>query len=152
MLRPLQEAIGSGQIELSAPVESWREFCVELRKLKGFGEFMAKEVMLDLTLTHFWIEQHVDCSYPVDWWKWTPVGPGALRGMSRVKDEAVGYMLPEEARGLILRLVDDCPEINGHRLNPTDIQFGLCEYDKYCRGRKGFRLKNRYVTEGLPLL
>ena len=76
---------------------------------------------------------------------WTPPGPGARRGLNRLHGRALNFDSGEarfitEMRLLLctLRSLDPafCKSVN---LNIHDVQFQLCEYDKYCRvGDGGF--------------
>ena len=78
-----------------------------------------------------------------------PAGPGARRGLNRVHGRRVGQSLDEgralnEMRALLraapLHLPDYMPELELH-----DIQFQLCEFDKYERVRLGEgRPRSRY--------
>lgn len=135
---------------------SWRRVAEQMMKINGFGGtgFMTKEVLLDTTYTGFWGDRDERddgvFSYPEDWQEWTPVGPGARRGVARVMDiedpdsrEAATYKRSDGALGIILGLhatqaVDGYWPIDEYgALSPTDIQFQLCEFDKYERVRLG---------------
>lgn len=129
----------------------WETMCDKLMECKGIGPFLAKEVMLDYVLITRW--------RPLDWETWTPVGPGAARGASRVK-----YGFKTKIRGAesleVIRELFAChrerwplvinDELLGDVRMPdlelTDIQFALCEFDKYERVRLGEKdsTKNRF--------
>ena len=101
---------------------------------------MAKEVLLDTMHCNFWWGN----GKPSDYWTWTPVGPGALRGVSRVQsyDGQLRNKYKEiQALDIILQLLSKQVEFwKWHKekpLAPTDIQFQLCEFDKYERVRLG---------------
>lgn len=130
----------------------WRDMIIELQKVPGFGGtgFMAKEVALDTILTSMWP------GMPEDFNMWCPAGPGARRGINRLlgvdlkrpmkTDVAVTYM-----RGLLQSSAvywrADFVELTLH-----DIQFQLCEFDKYERVRLGQgrpRSKYRPPPEGM---
>jgi len=149
-LRDLHTAM-SEILDVVQMTRSWQKTASVMRKIKGFGGtgFMTKEVLLDTTYTGFWGEP-VDgswgrFSFPKDWWTWTPIGPGARRGIARVLGHDDPSLAPNmnEARLLayILELKDwqaNFWDINEHgALSPTDIQFQLCEFDKYERVRLG---------------
>lgn len=115
---------------------SWRLTAEQMRNLPGFGGtgFMTKEVLQDVMHT------------PVLWDafdrnEWCPAGPGARRGLNRVVGRPVDTNVPdselvEEMRELLAiapkYLPESMPELELH-----DIQFQLCEFDKYERVRRG---------------
>jgi hypothetical protein len=114
---------------------SWRAVCTRLRGVSGFGGsgFMAKEVLLDAM---GWPSMR---RLVRDEGDWTPPGPGARRGLNRLHGRALTSD-PGEARfitemRLLLRSLrsldpDFCKSVG---LDIHDVQFQLCEYDKYCR-------------------
>lgn len=136
-------------IETVARTGSWKQVSSQMRGIIGFGGtgFMTKEILLDTTYTSFWDNTGKNndgqFSYPVDWWEWTPIGPGALRGASRILDEDADPAKPvneAKARDVLMWLYYGQEEYwpaNFGKLSPTDIQFGLCEFDKYERVRLG---------------
>jgi len=148
-LKPLHDRIDK-VIEASRGMY-WEETADWMRSnLLGFGGtgFMTKEVLLDTTYTGFWdniVEHPRDgtFSFPDDWNDWTPIGPGARRGAARVLDTWPGNpkaaVSETVARGVIDDLVTDQIFYYDHddKLVPTDIQFQLCEFDKYERVRLG---------------
>ncbi|WP_374407399.1 nucleotide kinase domain-containing protein [Pelagerythrobacter sp.] len=123
----------------------WEPVAVEMRRLPGFGGtgFMAKEVLQDVMHTRVLANAR-------DRNTWCPAGPGARRGLNRVHGRPVGRALGEakllsEMIALLeaseSALPSFMPELELH-----DIQFQLCEYDKYERVRLGEgRPKSRYV-------
>lgn len=134
-------------VKLAQISQSWEQVARRMMKLNGFGGtgFMTKEVLLDTTYTGFWEHYHEDpnelgFTFPADWGQWTPIGPGALRGAARVLgDESAKSLKQEQAFQCIMNLVNLQDLYFGHEftLSPTDIQFGLCEFDKYERVRLG---------------
>lgn len=133
-------------VDVAGVRRSWEETAKVMSSLLGFGGtgFMTKEVLLDTTYTGFWgypEEQKGEgsFSYPSDWWEWTPVGPGGLRGAARVLgDQSAKPVRADKARDVINHLFHVQWEFWTHRrLAPTDIQFQLCEFDKYERVRLG---------------
>lgn len=137
-------------VDIAHRTQSWEQTAAEMRSIKGFGGtgFMTKEVLLDTTYTGFWsniVEHPVDgtFSFPCDWEDWTPIGPGARRGAARILSSwelNSKYQVSEQvAREVINDLVTDQVFYYKHEevLVPTDIQFQLCEFDKYERVRLG---------------
>jgi hypothetical protein len=129
---------------------SWQKFVRRLQQVKGFGGtgFMAKEVTLDTFLTTLWPEP------PRDLNTWTAIGPGARRGVARILGWRVQTDVPE---GVCLQVIKQIyalrrkywpahfPDLELH-----DIQFCLCEWDKFERVRLGEgKPKRRY--SGLPV-
>lgn len=131
-------------VDLAKKTRSWEKVAKRMIKINGFGGtgFMTKEVLLDTTYTGFWdvVKKEGDntFSYPADWNKWTPIGPGALRGAARVLgDDTAKPVSNEKAFEVIMSLLElqDLFFYHDFKLSPTDIQFGLCEFDKYERVR-----------------
>ena len=155
-LKPLHNAV-SELVELAQETESWEVVATEMRKLQGFGGsgFMTKEILMDTTYSGFWqneiqTEEDGKFSFPSDWWDWTPIGPGARRGASRVGGDDSATPLKESLAGeVIAGLVYNqelfLDEDKMGKLCPHDIQFQLCEFDKYERVRLGQgRPRSRY--------
>lgn len=133
-------------VDIAEFSRSWKDVATEMMKINGFGGsgFMTKEILLDTTYTGFWGEENFvydeneggNFSFPSDWKTWTPIGPGARRGASRV----IGgdYKKPltaDHSREVINELVTLSRKgySGSTQLVPTDIQFALCEFDKYQR-------------------
>lgn len=144
-LQGLHKATPSILVEATTS-QSWRKVAGLMKPLMGFGGtgFMTKEVLLDTTYTGFWAntQENEDgkFSYPNDWWEWTPIGPGALRGAARVLgDDSAKPINNDKAFSVIVWLAEmqDLMIDFTFKLSPTDIQFGLCEFDKYERVRLG---------------
>ncbi len=105
---------------------------------KHVGPFMAYQMVLDMMYTKL-------LDKATDRLTWTYTGPGALRGLKRLDPEAT--MRDSLARMLDLR--DRCSaelerlDLQGRdgwlipELNVHDIEFCLCELDKYCRVKFG---------------
>ena len=114
----------------------WELVAKEMMEIQGFGGtgFMTKEVLQDAMHTRVLS----DCT---DRNTWCPVGPGARRGLNRVlrrdvkaplsKDEGLYHM-----KG-IFEERDGYWPTNWVKLELHDIQFQLCEFDKYERVRLG---------------
>jgi hypothetical protein len=114
-----------------------------MKSLPGFGGtgFMIKEVTLDtMFFSKFWpiqtLRGGICRSCPLDYDTWTPVGPGAARGIARVTGTPV-----KDPKRMLQAILDiggaqgSLWPSNWGFLSPTDIQFGLCEFDKYERVR-----------------
>lgn len=132
--------------EVAASTNRWHAVALVMAKLPGFGGtgFMLKEVLQDVMQTPV-LQNAADRNL------WCPAGPGARRGLNRINGRPVTSSLRED---IALRemtelfqmahtyLPSDMPTLELH-----DIQFQLCEYDKYERVRLGQgRPKARYVT------
>jgi len=129
---------------------SWKLMCDRLCEIWGVGPFMAKEILLDYILATEW--------EPNDWLYWTPVGPGGKRGASRVAYGAIENVTPDEAIGIIREIYAVCADHWRHdlfdqsvvgaepivELALTDIQFQLCEFDKYSRVAEGRKPKRNF--------
>ena len=123
------------QIIRRAETNSWQAVAEFMQTLPGIGPFMSKEIALDMLLTPL-LENATDKL------TWTPAGPGSIRGLNRLHDrplqanlsqaKAVGEM--QELMGLLQQTdwPDFMPRI-GVDYGVTDIQFSLCELDKYLR-------------------
>jgi hypothetical protein len=113
--------------------------------MTGFGGsgFMVKETTLDTMYANFWAG-----GKPSDYYSWTPIGPGGIRGASRVLGNNSAKKISEkEAFAVIMELYEAQSGLWFHEglLAPTDIQFQLCEFDKYERVRLGQGTpKNKY--------
>ena len=157
-LKDLHEAVPE-LLDIVQMTRSWRKLAERMSRIKGFGGtgFMTKEILLDTMMTGFWRDaiqtyfEDYPVSYPSDYSEWTPIGPGGLRGAARL----LGHEWPEhntispaKAQEVIMTLVgvqeNYWPSEFGH-LYPTDVQFQLCEFDKYERVRLGQgRPRSRY--------
>ncbi len=154
-LRPLANNLHA-IVNIAKNTQSWEETARwMMRNLLGFGGtgFMTKEVLLDTTYSGFWehtVKHPKDgtFSFPKDWLFWTPIGPGARRGAGRVMGYNDKRMVTEhEAREVICSLLSSQAFNYQHydSLAPHDIQFQLCEFDKYERVRLGQgRPRSRY--------
>jgi hypothetical protein len=137
--RVILAAIWNARSQLASTAletRSWRAVAQQLRRLPGFGGtgFMTKEVLQDAMQTPV-LRDAVDRN------TWCPAGPGARRGLNRIHqrpltqrtsdDIALGEML-ELFEYAQTRLPSFMPALELH-----DIQFQLCEFDKYERTRLG---------------
>lgn len=129
---------------VASTTRSWKKTADALRVLPGFGGtgFMAKEVLQDA------IHTPVLC-HATDRDTWCPAGPGARRGLNRIHGRPLAQLKPE--RHLVAEMVA-LLNLSRYELPPRmpalelhDIQFQLCEFDKYERVRLGEgRPKSRY--------
>ena len=112
------------------------------------GGFMAYEVVTDLRHTMY-LENAPDIM------TWANAGPGCARGAGRVFHDAPGHWNPSSSRdqGEMLAAMKELleasrvPELwpsEWPRWEMREVEHGLCEYDKMCRGLAGERLKRRY--------
>ena len=132
-------------VKIASDTQSWEAVAKRMMKLKGFGGtgFMTKEVLQDAIHTSVL----ADCT---DRNRWCPIGPGARRGLNRVYDRAVKSKVPdaqmlEEMRELWKMQTLRWLNWHWHELELHDIQFQLCEFDKYERVLHGEgRPRNRY--------
>ena len=103
---------------------------------------MAKEILLDFVLA--------SGVTPDDWQTWTPVGPGGNRGARRVKrGQAWQSASKSDAEALeTIREIYEERKIYWRtdfvELDLTDVQFQLCEFDKYSRVAEGRRPKRQF--------
>ena len=112
---------------------------------------MAKEVALDVMQT-----PHLrDCH---DRNKWCPIGPGARRGLNRLHFRATSQAVGVVGGACEERFLAELRALYGEvraaepawcdalGIELHDVQFQLCEFDKYerIRGREGGK-KTRYV-------
>lgn len=122
----------------------WEAVAVAMRSLPGFGGtgFMTKEVLQDLMHTPV-------LNGAVDRDTWCPAGPGARRGLNRLQGRPLTAVRSEqfliaEMVGLLEAARRDLPPWMP-ALELHDVQFQLCEFDKYERVRLGEgRPRSRY--------
>lgn len=125
-------------VRIARDTQSYQAVCAFLQKLPGMGAFMSKEIALDMMLTPV-LEDAKDKL------TWTPAGPGAIRGLNRLHDRDLKRAMPQpkalaemqELLGMLAQesvLEKDFPRI-GVDFGVTDVQFSLCELDKYVRVR-----------------
>ncbi len=134
-------------VKIASETKSWRLVAKEMMKLKGFGGsgFMTKEILQDALHTSVFSNGCDDLN------TYCPIGPGALRGLSRV----MGNDNPNDFKLNQVEALEMTVYLFGHRplfwpsdwveLELHDIQFQLCEFDKYERVRLGQgRPRSRY--------
>lgn len=119
---------------------SWKDAVAAMKTVNGFAGtgFMAKEVLLDTMFSPLWAKWG---GVPIDFNTYCPTGPGAARGLNRifrnnhtasVHEEQMLEEMKKVWTAKCLFLPDNFPELCLH-----DIQFQLCEFDKYERVRLG---------------
>ncbi len=123
-------------IDALSTTQRWEAAYNVMHQLDGYGAsgFMAKEILQDFLM--MWRTDVVDRN------TWTPMGMGARRGMNRLAGRPVNFRQPEaqyiaEVQVLHHRLsavwydsADRAVTLTAH-----DVQFCLCEFDKYERVR-----------------
>lgn len=99
----------------------------EIRKLEGFGSFMAAQVVADLKNT----PGH-ELTHAPDFYTWSSHGPGSLRGLSWYHGCKV---TPAMYKSRIYLAKQECEADLGLDvpMDMQDFQNCLCEYDKYMR-------------------
>jgi len=108
--------------------------------LRGFGPFIAYEVITDLRHTKFfWDATDID--------DWCSFGPGAHRGLNRILTGTPSTKKPPNA----LRNMRKLRNIVNKRLPKSmpqfemrEVEHSLCEFDKYMRVKQGGRPKRWY--------
>lgn len=128
----------------------WKAASDRMSQVLGFkgSGFMTKETLLDTMFCDFWpnrLSVHgLALTVPNDWDEWTPVGPGSIRGAARLlgwSDPSDARLDQQETRDVIMWLHEmqksNWDERKYGHLYPHDIQFQLCEFDKYERVRLG---------------
>lgn len=110
---------------------SWRMAYAQMVLVHGFGGkgFYAKETLLDYMLCYPGIA--------LDEATWSPCGPGARRGLNRLYGRHLKFdqketKFIEEMRQVQMKLAKYWPGLTMH-----DIQWNLCEFDKFERVRLG---------------
>ena len=126
----------------------WQAVAEEMMKLQGFGGsgFMTKEILQDALRTPVF----QTC---IDRNTWCPIGPGARRGLARVYDLPVKTRFSDtDGLSNMLELFDERGDYwpkDMVKLELHDIQFQLCEFDKYERVKLGEgRPRSRYKNKG----
>jgi hypothetical protein len=144
-------------VSIARNTRSFQQVCQFLQTLPGMGAFMSKEIALDLMLTPV-LEDAKDKL------TWSPAGPGAIRGLNRLHDRPTARGMAQhkalaEMQELLGKLAQeqvlttDFPLI-GVEYGVTDVQFSLCELDKYLRVKNDEgRPRSKYShkkARGLP--
>jgi hypothetical protein len=149
-LEGIRRAVGGIVAAPAGACLTWKDMIGRLRRVNGFGGsgFMAKEVLHDAM---GWASVRALVRDDGDW---TPPGPGARRGLNRLHGRALDFELSGEGRfitemRLVLRTLrsldpEFCKSVG---LDLHDVQFQLCEYDKYRRVEDGGHTRPYYSYE-----
>lgn len=141
-LRTICNSLRIGQEE-----QSWKQVVLAFQSVNGYGGtgFLAKELTQDLLLTPAMINV-------TDVNAWSAIGPGARRGINRVRCKELRYNAGEAdflnaLQEIFAARLEHWPaELEGEKSEELvlhDIQFQLCEYDKYLREKFGERRQRR---------
>lgn len=111
----------------------------KLTEFSGWGDFMTQEVILDLMKTFVLKDIEKAERREYGW-----AGPGAIRGLNRVFGRDVHESLHRNTAQLEMKMLWEYLK-NGEQLNNSlrrvltvhDVEFNLCEFDKYCRALLG---------------
>lgn len=128
-------------VDIAVEEERWEPVCNRLMRMEGFGGtgFMAKEILSDFILA---------TTHRITWkdlYEFSPVGPGAVRGLNRLHGREARLKMPkaqalkelrEVAEFLSTNLAEWMPQF-GAELDLHGVQFQLCEVDKYMRAQSG---------------
>jgi len=149
-LTPFHEACPR-LIKIAKDHKRWSLVFMAMRPILGFGGtgFMAKEVLQDALLTPA-------LHYVQDRDTWSPITIGSLRGLNRVFDRVIETRVDQLTALIEMRQLRTMSKHHGARYLPKlslhDIQFQLCEFDKYERVRLGQgRPRNRYTPSKEPM-
>lgn len=137
-------------VEIIEQTQCWEPLFHAMRHINGFGgaQFMLKEILLDTMFTPLWAE-----GQPRDFNIYCPVGGGAERGLNRLmgrefKDRRIKFPQKLEEMKTLFELREQYWPKDFVELCLHDIQFQLCEWDKYERVRLGQgRPRNKYKQE-----
>jgi hypothetical protein len=122
--------------QVADDTRSWESVALEMMKIKGFGGsgFMTKEILQDALHTKVFptcVDRNTYC----------PIGPGAKRGLNRVmgfdKDAPFSHRAGLEILIALFEARKDFWPEKWVELELHDIQFQLCEFDKYERVKMG---------------
>lgn len=130
--------------QIGLETKSWEATAQALMSCYGFGGsgFMAKETLQDVMFT----DVLADCT---DKDTWTPVGPGARRGLNRVFGRDIRDRPKLDQQLKEMRLLKDLADAGEwpsewEPLGMHDIQFACCEFQKYKAIQETGKAKRRY--------
>jgi hypothetical protein len=109
---------------------------LELQKYWGWGPFTCYQIALDLTYTPI-------LEHPRDLNDWCVFGPGAIRGLEAIFPGIKPPEYLEYAKSLV-KWQGDWLKDYMPAMNLQDVEFSLCEFQKYWRIMSGVRGKERY--------
>lgn len=145
VLAPLSTHLDTIIYDGDPDVLHWMVLYDRLSGLAGFGGegFMAKEVLQDflLALPSGVYQGRRD---------WSPVGPGARRGLNRLAGRPATSALSESVAIAEVQAIHEAVapwwEARFHtELTAHDVQFCLCEFDKYERALGGGKPKRTFT-------
>lgn len=119
-----------------------------LKQFRGWGDFMAYEVITDLRHTRY-LRDAPDIN------TWAVAGPGAIRGLNRLHGRDYKRAMTQtqalvEMRELLAMSRDNLPEWVPP-LELREIEHSLCETDKWLRVRQGQgRIRAKYNGAAEP--
>jgi len=152
-LRTLWEHL-PGLIDIATRTQKWQAVGEMMYNFPGFGGtgFMTKEVLQDVMLTPILR----NCT---DRFEWTPVGPGARRGInlllggeaSKKMNEKFGLACIKALHDICVKRMESWMPSPINEFDLHCVQFALCEIAKYIKAQGGERLKNRFVPSTRPL-
>jgi len=126
-------AIRQNIVQLSKDTNSMKDVWRLLQAVRHIGQFMAYQMVLDMMYTPL-LENAPDRK------TWTCTGPGALRGLRRLDSAATMEDSLAQMQNLQRRSSVELRKITATHVPPLDIhdiEFCLCELDKYCRVKFG---------------
>lgn len=120
----------------------------DIQNIPFLGAFMSHELVQDLYYTPILCDA-------TDSRTWSSFGPGGTHGMSRIvsghakmfnRGSATDQATMREAMLQLLEMStkEECWSQEWPKWNAHTVEFSCCEFDKYCRGMVGERLKRRY--------
>lgn len=116
-----------------------------LKQFRGWGNFMAYEVITDLRHTRY-LRDAPDIN------TWAVAGPGAIRGLNRLHGRDYKSMISQEQackemRELLAMSKDNLPDFVPS-LELREIEHSLCETDKWLRVKLGQgRIRANYTAQ-----
>lgn len=134
-----QRLFAAGRQPSLQEVHAW------LRQFRGWGDFMAYEVVTDLRHTRY-LKGAPDIN------TWAVAGPGAIRGLHRLHGRPYKKALSQEQACAEMRELLELSRSSLPDFVPAlelrEIEHSLCETDKWLRVAAGQgRLRSKYTTE-----
>jgi 5-hmdU DNA kinase, helical domain len=102
-----------------------------LTKFKGWGAFMAYQVVVDWRFTRL-LRDALDIA------TWAAAGPGTIRGLNRIAGRPTAYPLQQWQALIEMRLLYETIQADtGVAMDFSDVPNVMCETDKYLRVLNG---------------